>query len=172
MKTAWPISALFSAHRGRLLMGANLAIEGHASKICTRAMFGHIFYECGAYQVLYEKKNRSYLAIHTEVERKEKWCRVSYKVTMMEGGDDFDCECGQFAHMGILHTHVLECISRIRCFDVELLLFSRDSWPHLVCVMPVTRVACLRLNCSASMCYLILNSDACSGRLVALVCVA
>ncbi|KAM3213604.1 hypothetical protein ACQJBY_004240 [Aegilops geniculata] len=36
---------------GRPLMGANLAIEGHASEICTRAMFAHIFYECGAYQV-------------------------------------------------------------------------------------------------------------------------
>ena len=72
-------------------MGANLAIEGHASEICTRAMFGRIFYECGAYQVLYAKKNRSYLA-------------------MMEGGDDFDCECGQFAHMGILHTHVFEVL--------------------------------------------------------------
>lgn len=37
---------------GRPLMRANLAIDRHAGKIYTRAMFeqfGHILYECGAY---------------------------------------------------------------------------------------------------------------------------
>uniref|UniRef100_A0A8R7K2I9 Uncharacterized protein n=1 Tax=Triticum urartu TaxID=4572 RepID=A0A8R7K2I9_TRIUA len=39
---------------GRPLMRANLATERHAGKIYTGAMFeqfGHILYECGAYQV-------------------------------------------------------------------------------------------------------------------------
>lgn len=106
-------------------MRANLAIEGHASEIYTRAMFGqfgHILYECGAYQVEDAEKNISYLAMHTEAERKEKWCRVSYKVTMMEGGDDFDCECGQFAHMGLLRTHVLKVL-----FPLKLVVPSTSN---------------------------------------------
>lgn len=40
--------------QGRPLLRANMATERHAGKIYTRAMFeqfGHIVYECGAYQV-------------------------------------------------------------------------------------------------------------------------
>lgn len=92
-------------------MRANLAVERHASKIYTRAMFeqfGEILYECGAYQVEEIEKHKTYLAIHSEAEKREKWCRVSYKVTMIDGGDEFECECGQFAHMGLLCSHVLK----------------------------------------------------------------
>nr|AVF19607.1 FAR1-like protein [Triticum turgidum] len=68
---------------GRPLYRANLVIERHAGKIYTRAMFeqfGHILYECGAYQVEELEKGKLYLAIHTEAARREKWCRVSYKL--------------------------------------------------------------------------------------------
>ncbi|VAI60225.1 unnamed protein product [Triticum turgidum subsp. durum] len=72
--------------------------------------FGHILYECGAYQVEELEKGKLYLAIHMEAARREKWCRVSYKVNVLEGGEEFDCECGQFAHMGLLCSHVLKKI--------------------------------------------------------------
>ena len=78
-------------------MRANLAVERHASKIYTRAMFeqfGHILYECGAYQVEEIERHKTYVAIHSEAEKREKWCRLSYKVTMLDGGEEFDCECG------------------------------------------------------------------------------
>ncbi|XBI48144.1 hypothetical protein VPH35_111951 [Triticum aestivum] len=80
--------------------------------------FGHILYECGAYQVEELEKGKLYLAIHMEAARREKWCRVSYKVNVLEGGEEFDCECGQFAHMGLLCSHVLKvldfiCITKI-----------------------------------------------------------
>ena len=70
--------------------------------------FGHILYECGAYQVEELEKGKLYLAIHMEAARREKWCRVSYKVNVLEGGEEFDCECGQFAHMWHSCSHVLK----------------------------------------------------------------
>ncbi|VAH98377.1 unnamed protein product [Triticum turgidum subsp. durum] len=74
--------------------------------------FGHILYECSAYQVDNLEKGKLYLAIHIEAARREKWCGVSYKVTILEGGDEFDCECEQFAHMGLLCSHVLKILQK------------------------------------------------------------
>ena len=74
-------------------MRANLATERHAGKIYTRAMFeqfGHILYECGAYQVEEIGKGKNCVAIRTDAAQREKWCKTSYKVTVMEGGDEFD----------------------------------------------------------------------------------
>ena len=106
---------------GRPLMRANLATERHARKIYTRVMFekfGHILYECGAYQVEEIEKGKEYVAIHTDAARREKWCRTSYKVTVVEGGEEFDCECGQFAHMGLLCSHILKVLDFIRVTEI------------------------------------------------------
>ncbi|XBJ19125.1 hypothetical protein VPH35_010148 [Triticum aestivum] len=87
----------------------------------TRAMFeqfGHILYECGAYQVEEIEKHRTYIAIHSEAEKREKWCRVSYKVTMLDGGNEFKCECGRFAHMGLLCIYVLKVLDFIRAKEI------------------------------------------------------
>lgn len=68
-------------------MRTNLAIERHAGKIYTRAMFeqfGHILHECDAYEVEEIKKGKLYATMHTEAERREKWCGVSYKVCSVE----------------------------------------------------------------------------------------
>lgn len=105
-------------------MRANLAIERHAAKIYTRAMFKqfeHILYESGAYQVEEVEKSKLYVVIHTEAERREKWRKVSYNVSVIEQGEEYDCECGQFSHMGLLCSHVLKvrkqllhCLSSLR----------------------------------------------------------
>ena len=102
-------------------MRANLATARHAGKIYTKAMleqFGHILYECGAYKVEEIEKGKEYVAIHTDVARREKWCRTSYKVTVVEGGEEFDCECGQFAHMGLLCSHILKVLDFIRVTEI------------------------------------------------------
>lgn len=68
---------------GRPLLRANLAVERHAGKIYTRAMFeefGHILYECRVNQVEEIEKHKLYVAIHIEADKREKWCRVSYEV--------------------------------------------------------------------------------------------
>ena len=106
---------------GRPLMRANMATERHAGQIYTRAMFeqfGHILYECGAYQVEEIEKGKEYVAIHTDAARREKWCRTSYKVSVLDGGEEFDCECGQFAHMGLLCSHLLQVLDFIRVTEI------------------------------------------------------
>ena len=44
-------------------------------------------------------KGKAYILRYTQKERR---CVVSYKVSMVDGGEELDCECGQFAHMGLL----------------------------------------------------------------------
>ena len=119
---------------GRPLMRANLATERHAGKIYTRAMFeqfGHILYECGAYQVEEIEKGKEYIAVHTDAARREKWCKTSYKVSVIEGGDEFDCECGQFAHMGLLYSHALKVMNFICVTEIPkkhiLKRWTRDA---------------------------------------------
>ncbi|XBH60698.1 hypothetical protein VPH35_115257 [Triticum aestivum] len=109
------------ARIGRPLYRDNLDIERHAGKIYARTMFeqfGRILYECDTCQVEELEKGKLYLAIHREVARREKWCRVSYKVTVLAGGQEFDYECGQFAHMGFLCNHVLKLLDFIRITEI------------------------------------------------------
>ncbi|KAE8803384.1 putative SWIM protein [Hordeum vulgare] len=106
---------------GRPLLRANLAVERHPSKIYTRAMFeqfGHILYERAAYQVEEIEEYKTYVAIHSEAKKRRKWCRVSYKVTMLDCGQEFDCECVKFAHMGLLCSHVLKVLDFIRAKEI------------------------------------------------------
>ena len=56
------------------------------------------------------EKGKRCVAIHNDAVLREKWCRTSYNVTVIEGGEEFDCECGQFAHMGLLCSHILKVI--------------------------------------------------------------
>jgi hypothetical protein len=37
-----------------------------------------------------------------------KWCKVKFKVKVIGDKEEFDCECGLFAHMGILCGHALK----------------------------------------------------------------
>lgn len=60
----------------------------------------------------------AYVAIHTDAARRGKWCRTTYKVTVLEGEEEFDCECGQFAHMGLLCSHVLKVLDFIRVTEI------------------------------------------------------
>ncbi|SPT20538.1 unnamed protein product [Triticum aestivum] len=102
-------------------MRANMATERHASKIYTRAMFkqfGHILYECGSYQVEEIEKGKIYIARHTDAALRERWCRTSYKVTVIEEGEEFDRDCGQFAHMGLLCSHILKVLDFIRVTEI------------------------------------------------------
>uniref|UniRef100_A0A453LM22 Uncharacterized protein n=1 Tax=Aegilops tauschii subsp. strangulata TaxID=200361 RepID=A0A453LM22_AEGTS len=86
MYLSMAIRKVFS--QGRPLLRANMATERHAGKIYTRAMFkqfGHILYKCGAYRVEEIEKGKLYVAIHMYASRREKWCRISYKVTVLNG---------------------------------------------------------------------------------------
>ncbi|KAM3213185.1 hypothetical protein ACQJBY_065914 [Aegilops geniculata] len=120
-----------------------MATKMHPGKIYTRAMFeqfGHILYECGAYQVEEIEKGKTYVAIFTEEEHREKWCRISYRVTVLDDGNEFECECGQFTRMGLLCSHLLKVLDFIRVTEIPkkhiLKRWTKDARdilpPHLV----------------------------------------
>lgn len=64
------------------------------------------------------EKGKRYVAIHTDTTRRERSCRTSHKVTVIEGGEECDCECGQFAHMGLLCSHILKVLDFIRVTEI------------------------------------------------------
>lgn len=37
---------------------------------------------------------------------------------MLDEGNEFECECGQFAHMGLLCRHVLKVLDFIRAKEI------------------------------------------------------
>ena len=99
-------------------MRQNLPFERHASKIYTRAMFeqfGDILYEAGYYDIAEVEEGKLYTATHCQAERREKWSRIIFQVKRIDDGQEFDCECGLYAHMGILCCHVLKVYAYCLC---------------------------------------------------------
>lgn len=95
------------------VMRTNVAIERHASKVYTRKMFelfGENLFKGGAYQVEEVVRKKKYIARHDDAGKREKWSKVDFEVTISDDGDWFDCECGQFAHMGMQCCHALKVI--------------------------------------------------------------
>lgn len=100
----------------RPLLRVNRAFERHASKIYTRAMFekfGEILYEAGYYEVEMVEFGKIYIAKNIQADKREQWSRVRFRVTVAENRDEFDCECGQFQHMGLLCCHILKIMDHL-----------------------------------------------------------
>jgi hypothetical protein len=70
--------------------------------------FGKMIYEACAYRVEEVEKNRLYRTSHTDAARREKWSKVVFVVKITGDGAEFDCECGMYAHMGMLCGHALK----------------------------------------------------------------
>jgi hypothetical protein len=70
--------------------------------------FGEMLYMSFAYRVEEMEKGKLYLARHTNADRRERWTKVEFEVRVMGENEEFDCECGQFAHMGMLCGHALK----------------------------------------------------------------
>uniref|UniRef100_A0A453CFQ7 SWIM-type domain-containing protein n=1 Tax=Aegilops tauschii subsp. strangulata TaxID=200361 RepID=A0A453CFQ7_AEGTS len=90
------------------VMRGSIAIEQHANKVYTRKMFeqfGENLFKGRAYQV---EEIVKHIARHNDAEKCEKWRVVDYKVTMLDDGEWFECECGQFTHMGMVCCHALK----------------------------------------------------------------
>lgn len=91
-----------SVHKFGVVVRYNFTIERHASKVYTISMFeqfGKMIFEACAYKVEEVEKNRLYRTTHTDASRGEKWSRV-FDVNILDEREQFDCECGMFAHMG------------------------------------------------------------------------
>ncbi|XP_051189186.1 protein FAR1-RELATED SEQUENCE 5-like isoform X2 [Lolium perenne] len=101
----------------------NFTIERHASKIYTMSMFeqfGKMIFEACAYRVEEVEKNKLYRTTHTDAARREKWSRVVFVVKMLDDGAEFDCECGMFAHMGMLCGHALKVMDYVGITEIPI----------------------------------------------------
>lgn len=79
---------------GGVVRRTNLAIERHASKVYTRAMFeqfGRLLIEGTAYNVTEVEKMKRYVATHNNAAKREKWSRVVYEVTVKDNGVPNSC---------------------------------------------------------------------------------
>lgn len=59
------------------------------------------------------EKDMIYIARHTNAERRQKWSRVEFVVKVLGDKEEFNCECGLFAHMGILCGHALKVMDYV-----------------------------------------------------------
>ncbi|XP_020152024.1 uncharacterized protein [Aegilops tauschii subsp. strangulata] len=75
--------------------------------------FGEVLYEAGQYKIEEVSIWKSYLARRHHPEKHEKWCRVLYKVEVIDDGASIVsivCECGNFEHTGLLCCHALNVL--------------------------------------------------------------
>ncbi|XBI25055.1 hypothetical protein VPH35_050048 [Triticum aestivum] len=95
------------------VMRVNTPLEQHASNVYTRAMFekfGEVLYESGQYKIEEVSRWKTYIARRHHPEKHEKWCRVFYKVEVVDDGALIVCECGNFEYTGLLCCHALKVL--------------------------------------------------------------
>jgi hypothetical protein len=92
--------------------------------------FGKMIFEACAYRVEEVEKNKLYRTTHTDASRREKWSRVVFYVKMVDEGAEFDCECGMFAHMGMLFGHALKAsgLAEKKKSEIDVILIFTPIW--------------------------------------------
>ncbi|XP_048537151.1 protein FAR1-RELATED SEQUENCE 5-like [Triticum urartu] len=104
-----------------IVLKGNFPLEWHASRIYTRTMFeqfGDELYKSGSYDIEEVVPHKIYFAHHVDSASREKWCRVTFKVETNETKDEFLCECGFFAHSGMLCCHAIKVILHLRLGEI------------------------------------------------------
>uniref|UniRef100_A0A0A9DU44 Protein FAR1-RELATED SEQUENCE n=1 Tax=Arundo donax TaxID=35708 RepID=A0A0A9DU44_ARUDO len=85
-------------------------IEGHAAKIYTSKAY-HLFLEelhkSTAYLLVRSTEGSIFKVVHNQSERREKWSKVIFEVSVDEQSSVYSCECGLYNHFGILCCHTL-----------------------------------------------------------------
>lgn len=92
------------------MLKGNWPLERHACKIYTRAMFenfGESLYKVGSHITEEVVHQRKYLVSHVDVVSRQAWCKVVFVVEVGEDLGEFVCECGFYAHAGMLCCHVV-----------------------------------------------------------------
>lgn len=106
---------------GHPVLRFNKAFERHAAKVYTTSMFeqfGNILYEAGYYDVHEVKQDEVYTLVHNQSEKREKWSRVRFEVKILDGGTEYECECGHYSHMGMLCCHVLRLMDHLAVKEI------------------------------------------------------
>lgn len=104
------------AHKTRTIDGT-LQSTGRAASAttCCRHISERRFTGHPISTLMFTVRHKTCITKHTEEERTEKWCGLSYEVTMLDGCEVFEWEGGQFAHVG-LHVLKVKMICRIYSF--------------------------------------------------------
>uniref|UniRef100_A0A0A9GC20 Protein FAR1-RELATED SEQUENCE n=1 Tax=Arundo donax TaxID=35708 RepID=A0A0A9GC20_ARUDO len=85
-------------------------IEDHAAKIYTKKvyeLFLEELHKTTAFIVTQTENPHVYKLVHIESERRQKWSKVVFEVTVDEETSRYSCECGLYNHFGILCCHAL-----------------------------------------------------------------
>lgn len=85
-------------------------IERHAAHLYTRASYNLFVEELSrttAYTAVDSNVPSCYKVVHVDGQRREKWSKVDFNVSVNEASGLYDCECGLFNHFGILCCHAL-----------------------------------------------------------------
>lgn len=108
------------AHKTRTIDGT-LQSTGRAASAttCCRHISERRFTGHPISTLMFTVRHKTCITKHTEEERTEKWCGLSYEVTMLDGCEVFEWEGGQFAHVG-LHVLKVKMICRIYSFGSVL----------------------------------------------------
>ncbi|XBH59125.1 hypothetical protein VPH35_080431 [Triticum aestivum] len=115
-RISWPTLHKAQQIQVAPVMKWNTPLELHASKIYTRAIFekfGEVIYEAGQYRVEEIGKGKTYVARRYHPEKHEKWCRILYKVEVVDEGAEIIRECGNFEHTGLLCCHAVKVLDFI-----------------------------------------------------------
>ena len=120
------------------VMKMNTLMVLHAREIYTRGMFENfrkVLYEAGQYKVDEICKGKTYFVRRYHPEKHDQWCRVLYRVYIVEEGREPICECVNFEHTDLLCCHTVKVtifIVMIKAFAASLLnqkkkLLSRSA---------------------------------------------
>lgn len=88
--------------------------------------FGDELYKSGSYDIEEVVPQKIYFAHHVDSASREKWCRVTFKVETNETKDEFLCECGFFAHSGMLCCHAIKVIPSNSIKFIVLIFIIQD----------------------------------------------
>ncbi|KAL6626809.1 hypothetical protein ACP70R_030535 [Stipagrostis hirtigluma subsp. patula] len=87
------------------------AIEKHAMSIYTKNVFDLFREEVDKstnYNVVRQLGTNNFSVIHNNAEKRQKWARVTFAVSVSGDGQRYSCECGMYEHFGMLCRHALK----------------------------------------------------------------
>jgi hypothetical protein len=85
------------------------ALELHALFIYTKAAFDLFHREVhkASNYVLSVRDGNTFTISHDNLAKRARWARMHYKVSILDEGARFSCECGLYEHFGMLCCHAI-----------------------------------------------------------------
>ncbi|CAN6334678.1 unnamed protein product [Urochloa humidicola] len=96
-------------------------VERHAKKFYTPAVHGLFRKEIDKatnYFAVEKTYKKEYDVVPVNPAYKHPWGREKITVTINNGGESYDCECGLYQHFGVLCGHVLRVMNQIGVYEI------------------------------------------------------